>query len=64
MMVMKPAWFGISDSSLPARISFLAVGIWWIGFAQVTFITLMCFQKNQKRLYFKGFKELVVVLKV
>jgi UMF1 family MFS transporter len=36
MMVMKPAWFGISDSSLPARISFLAVGIWWIGFAQVT----------------------------
>jgi UMF1 family MFS transporter len=36
MMVMKPGWFGISDSSLPARISFLAVGIWWIGFAQVT----------------------------
>jgi UMF1 family MFS transporter len=53
MMVMKPAWFGISDSSLPARISFLAVGIWWIGFAQVTFIIcLMCFQKKPEKTIF------------
>jgi UMF1 family MFS transporter len=54
MMVMKPVWFGISDSSLPARISFLAVGIWWIGFAQVTFYHLPnnVFSKTRKRLYF------------
>jgi UMF1 family MFS transporter len=38
-MVMMPEWYGISDGSLPARISFLSVGIWWIGFAQITFIT-------------------------
>jgi UMF1 family MFS transporter len=66
MMVMKPVWFGISDSSLPARISFLAVGIWWIGFAQVTFYHLPnnVFQKKPEKDYiFKGFKELVVVLK-
>jgi UMF1 family MFS transporter len=37
-MVMMPEWYGISDGSLPA-VFFLSVGIWWIGFAQITFIT-------------------------
>lgn len=38
MMVMKPHWFGIPDrDGLPARLSFLSVGIWWAGWAQVTF---------------------------
>ena len=37
-MILKPGWFGIpADSSLPARISFLTVCIWWLGFAQITF---------------------------
>jgi len=27
----------ISDSSWPVRLSFLAVGLWWAGFAQITF---------------------------
>jgi UMF1 family MFS transporter len=59
MMVMKPVWFGISDSSLPARISFLAVGIWWIGFAQVTFYHLPnnVFQKPEKDYIFKVLKN-------
>jgi MFS transporter, UMF1 family len=34
LFVMKPEWFGISDDFLPARISFLLVGIWWFGFGQ------------------------------
>lgn len=65
-MVMKPEWFGITDGSLPARISFLAVGIWWIGFAQVTFYYLpnnVFHKKPEKDYIFKGFKELTVVLK-
>lgn len=65
-MVMKPDWFGIVDSSLPARISFLAVGIWWMGFAQVTFYYLpnnVFHKKPEKDYIFKGFKELIVVLK-
>ncbi|MEO8734546.1 MAG: MFS transporter [Flavobacteriales bacterium] len=38
MMVMKPHWFGIPDrDGLPARLSFLSVGIWWAGWAQITF---------------------------
>ncbi len=35
--VLRPNWFGIQDPSLPARLSFLLVGIWWIIFAQIPF---------------------------
>ena len=38
--VLKPEWFGISDASFPARLSFLLVGLWWMGFSQITFATL------------------------
>ncbi|HJP62527.1 MAG TPA: MFS transporter [Mucilaginibacter sp.] len=38
--VLKPGWFGISDESFPARLSFLLVGIWWIVFAYIPFIIL------------------------
>ncbi len=39
-MVLKPAVFGIVNESLPARIGFLLVGLWWIGWAQITFKNL------------------------
>jgi len=40
-MIQKPELFGIDPTSnLPARISFLSVGIWWAGFAQITFSRL------------------------
>ena len=66
VMVMKPDLFGITDEALPARISFLMVGIWWMGFAQVTFYHLpnnILHKKPEKDYIFKGFKELLVVLK-
>jgi len=65
-MVMKPEWFGITDPSLPARISFLSVGIWWIGFAQVTFYHLpnnVFNKKAEKGFFFNGLRELRVVSK-
>jgi UMF1 family MFS transporter len=37
LMIEKPGWFGLPEGSLAAKISFLTVGIWWIGFAQITF---------------------------
>ncbi|UIR56741.1 MFS transporter [Sphingobacterium sp. SRCM116780] len=37
IVVLKPEWFGIVDPSLPARISFLMVGIWWLGFSLIPF---------------------------
>ncbi len=40
IFVFKPDWFGITDAGMPARISFLLVGIWWMGWAQITFLKL------------------------
>jgi len=38
IMVMKPDLFGIpEDGGLPARLTFVTVGIWWAGFAQIPF---------------------------
>lgn len=38
--VLSPKTFGIVDKSFPARLSFLLVGIWWIGFAYIPFTVL------------------------
>lgn len=62
VIILKPEWFGISDPSLPARLSFLLVGLWWMGFAQITFRGLPQDRSNRRRLtggvFRKGFREL------
>lgn len=40
VFVLAPEWFGITDDSFPARLSFVLVGLWWVGFAQITFYKL------------------------
>jgi UMF1 family MFS transporter len=65
ILQMKPELFGITDGTLPARISFLMVGVWWISFAQYTFYYLPnnTFNKKPKKDFlFKGFRELKMVL--
>lgn len=42
ILFYKP--LGFSDESLPTRISFVMVGIWWAGFAQITFYALAHFK--------------------
>ena len=64
-MVMKPEWYGITESGMAPRISFLTVGIWWMGFAQVTFSRLpsnIQKQRSKSDYVFKGFLELKKVL--
>lgn len=68
LMIMNPGWFGISsDSSLPARISFLSVCIWWIGFSQITFSRLpkYTFRKRVKSesVLTNGYHELQIVFR-
>ncbi len=46
--VLKPQWFGIVDQSFPPRLSFLLVGIWWIGFAYIPFTILPKGSPNAK----------------
>jgi MFS transporter, UMF1 family len=63
LMIMKPGFFGMSaGSSLPARISFVSVFVWWIGFSQITFSRLPKYtlRKRIKRdsLLTNGYREL------
>lgn len=63
--VLKPLWFEIHDDALPARIAFLIVFIWWIGFAIIPFIMLPKGQPNAGSHNYNvltgGFKELAKV---
>jgi UMF1 family MFS transporter len=60
-MILFPDFYGITDKSLPPRISFVAVGIWWIAFAQIPFYYLPSNtygKKPQGNWLFNGFREL------
>lgn len=66
MMVQKPEWFGISDPALAPRITFVLVGLWWLGFAQITYRKLpnnVYSHKPKKDYILKGFRELKIVAK-
>jgi UMF1 family MFS transporter len=72
VMVTKPAWIGISGDGaegMATRISFITVGIWWIGFAQIAFRYLPTnpfgeVKKQQVQNIWKGYQELVKVWKL
>ncbi|MBI1224090.1 MAG: MFS transporter [Bacteroidetes bacterium] len=40
VMIMKKEAFGVTDSTLMPRISFMMTGLWWLGFSQITFSRL------------------------
>lgn len=66
LMIMKPEWFGFDkQSDMPARISFLTVFIWWIGFSSLTFRYLpkYVFSKRTEgdRIFSNGYRELQTV---
>ncbi len=62
VFVFKPDWFGITDGSIPARLSFLMVGVWWMVFAQIPFRNLPKgspnFKAPQGNVMMSGFSEL------
>ena len=65
IMIQKPDLFGIS-ASLASRLSFVLVGLWWLGFAQITFKKLpddIYNKKPEKDYIWKGFRELKIVAK-
>ena len=64
-MILKPNMFGITDSTLPDRLGFLFVGLWWLGFAQYTLYNLPKDNKSEFKYstITKGYYELIKVLK-
>ena len=66
ILVQKPDWFGITDPTLAPRITFVLVGLWWFGFAQITYRRLpnnVFNHKPDKDYIWKGFLELKTVFK-
>lgn len=64
--ISNPHWFGLENTALIARFSFLTVGLWWMGFAQITFRILR--EPKIKTVYtnsviISGYKEVLKVFK-
>ncbi len=66
LLILKPQWFGFtSESNAPARISFLTVCLWWLGFSQITFHYLPRYtyrkRKGRANVILNGYAELRIV---
>ncbi len=65
IVVLSPKTFGITSDDLPARISFLIVFAWWIGFSIGPFVMLPKGEPNagshKYNVLTGGFKELAKV---
>lgn len=61
VVIMKHQLFGIESAEYAMRISFVAVGLWWIGFSQISYKYLPNFRNNKKfeiGILANGLKEL------
>ncbi|UMB54422.1 MFS transporter [Lutibacter sp. A64] len=66
VMINKPELFGLPNAGFASRLTFLIVGVWWFGFAQITYAKLpnnVYNRKPKKDFIWKGLHELKVVAK-
>lgn len=64
VMIEKYDWFGLVDAGAATRLAFLTVGLWWLGFSQVTFSRLKDGKKivdGQNSFFSKGYEEILKV---
>lgn len=64
IFILSPTTFGFPNAGIATRFSFLMVGLWWIGFAQIPFARLPDnpFQRKPgKQKLLKGYHEIVKV---
>ncbi|MEQ9423996.1 MAG: MFS transporter [Cyclobacteriaceae bacterium] len=59
-MIQMPEFFGLEQGTLPSKISFLMVGLWWIGFAQIPFKVLPNQERNRidSTILVQGYREI------
>ncbi|NQX85456.1 MAG: MFS transporter, partial [Flavobacteriaceae bacterium] len=61
LVLVQTSVFGLLDEAYGSRITFVLVGIWWLGFAQITYKYLpnnVYNHKPEKDYIWRGFKEL------
>ena len=64
IMTLKPGWFGFTNDAQASRYAFLTVGLWWLGFSQITFAGLPKGVRKgigEKNIIYKGYRELIKV---
>lgn len=63
-MLLKPEWYGHIGKGMAARLAFVSVGLWWYGFAQITFAALpegTATKTSAGPVWQNGYKELLAV---
>ncbi|MDZ7608916.1 MAG: MFS transporter [Cyclobacteriaceae bacterium] len=63
-VISNPDLIGLKDAGMASRLTFVLVGIWWIGFAQITFYYLpedTRFKGSLNDLMNRGYAEIVRV---
>ncbi|CAN5243070.1 MFS transporter [soil metagenome] len=61
VVILNYSSFGFANDGEPTRLSFLMVGLWWIGFSQLAFIRLPdnpSLRRTSGKLMFNGYNEL------
>jgi len=59
--ISYPEFFGFTNPTLAVKMSFILVGFWWIGFAQLTFAFLPSNKRegiDKEHIVVKGYREL------
>ncbi|MDX5448981.1 MAG: MFS transporter [Bacteroidota bacterium] len=65
-LIQNPGALGLSDAGSATRLSFLTVGIWWLGFSQIPFSRLpvnVFHRKVKGHLGKKAYQELFLVIR-
>jgi UMF1 family MFS transporter len=62
-LILHPQWFGFTTEGQATRFSFFLVGLWWMGFAWLSFRKLPeeATEKARQHIWRKGYAELLKV---
>jgi UMF1 family MFS transporter len=61
LLIQKPEWFALAGSGIATRLVFILVGLWWIGFAQISFRRLpdnIYYKKPTGDIFWNGYREI------
>ncbi len=60
VLIQKPEMFGIAPDGTAIKLSFIIVGIWWLGFSQITFRNMPkdATVKGKRNMLLNGYKEI------
>src|SRR5690606_20758570 len=64
VFILKPDWFGITDSTFGPRLSFLLVGLWRAGFSTIPFFVLPNNQKSAILASKKVFRTVIIEYRI